>query len=163
MLICSIPSLVYILLSVLGYSVLGGSYGADGSFIITKWLEVWSMYTENVALAIGLGLAFPLFMILIDARFFLKHNLGKMALVGYLVGFLEAALLGEAGKLSHGDFIWPMMWGMALLFIVAVLRLLVLEKTQADTKIKCFLIDVAWFIFWLHVMFGLLYIKVSIG
>ncbi len=164
MLLCAVPGLLYILLAFLGYFIWGGSYGADGSFMITKWLEVWSMYTENVVLSMALGLAFPLFMILIDTRFFLKDNLGRLSLVGYAVGFLEAALLGEGGvKLSHGDFMWPMMWGMGLLFYTAMLRLSVLEKTQADTGLKRFLIDGAWFIFCLHVLCGLLHFKAQIG
>lgn len=159
MLFCAIPSLIYILLSVLGYSVFGGSYGAEGSFIITKPFEVWGMYTENVILSVVMGLAFPLFMFLLNTEFFLKDNLGRLALLSYAVGFLEAALLGESGKLEHGDFLWPMMWGMALLFIVSTFRLLVLEQTQATTKTKSLLINVAWFLFWSHVLFGLLYIK----
>ena len=160
---CAIPALLFILLAFLGYFIWGGSYAADGSFMITKWLEVWKLFTENVTLSIALGLAFPLFVIMIDLRFFLKDNLGRLSLVAYAVSFLEAALLGEGGmKLSHGDFIWPMLWGMGMLFITATLRLSVLEKTQGDTKVKCFLMDAAWFIFWLHVMFGLLLIKETI-
>lgn len=162
MLYCAVPSLLYILISFLAYFVLGGSYGAaeGGSLIITKWLEVWSMFTDNVTLSIALGLAFPLFVILLDLRFFLKDNLGRLALIGYGVSFLEAALLGESGiKLSHGDFMWPMLWGMAMLFLAATLHLSVLEKDQGNTRVKSFLIDAAWFIFWLHVLCGFLLIK----
>ena len=160
MFLCAIPGLIYVLLAFLGYFIWGGSYGADGGFMITKWLEVWSMFTENVTLSILLGMAFPLFLILIDVRFFLKNNMGKLALVGYIIGFFEAALLGEGGsKLSHGDFIWPMMAGMLLMFMASILHLLELERTQVDTKLKRILIDIAWVIFCLHVFFGLLYFK----
>ena len=79
---------------------------------------------------------------------------------GYIIGFLEAALLGEGGiKLSHADFIWPMMSGMLLMWMTSTLHLLKLEKEQVDTKGKCILIDGAWVIFCLHVLCGLLYIK----
>ena len=90
MLYCAIPSLLYILISFLAYFILDGSYGAKegGSLIITKWLEVWRMSTENVTLSIALGLAFPLFVIFMDLRFFLKDALGKLALVGYGISFL---------------------------------------------------------------------------
>ena len=160
MLYCAIPGLLYILLAFLGYFIWGGSYNADGGFTITKWLEVWKMFTENVTLAVLFGMAFPLFLILIDVRFFLKDNLGKLAFVGYIIGFLEAALLGEGGsKLGHGDFIWPMMAGMQLMFMASTLHLLTLEHKHADTKVKRILIDVAWTIFCLHVFFGLLYFK----
>lgn len=163
MFFCAIPSLFYILLEFLGYFIFGGSYGGEGSLVITKWLEVWSMGTENVTLSIVFGLAFPLFLILMDGHFFVKNSLGQLALVGYGISFLEAALLGEGGgKLDHGDFIWPMLWGMALLFITATLRLCVLEQFRYHTKVRRILIDVAWFIFGLHVLFGLLYLKETI-
>lgn len=166
MLYCAIPSLLYILVSFLVYFILGGSYGAEdgGSLIITKWLEVWGMFTENVTLSVVLGLAFPLFVIFVDPRFFIKDTLGKLSLVGYGISFLEAALLGESGiKLSHGDFIWPMLWGMLMLFLTATLRLSVLDKSKNLTTTKQFLIDSAWFIFWFHVLCGFLYIKQSIA
>lgn len=157
---CAIPALMFILIAVCAYFFFGGSYEADGSLMITKWMEVWSMFTENITLSIVLGMAFPLFMIWIDARFFFQDTLGRLVLVGYAVGFLEAALLGEGGsKLGHADFIWPMMSGMLLMWMASTLRLLVLERTQADTKTKGILIDVAWFVFFLHVLCGLLYIK----
>ena len=160
MLYCAIPALSFILAAALAYFFLGGSYEADGSLMITKWMEVWSLFTENVALSILLGMAFPLFVVWLDVRFFWKDLLGRLALVGYGVGFLEAALLGEGGsKLTHADFIWPMMSGMLLMWMASTLRLLVLEKTQADTKGKGILIDAGWFLFFLHVLCGLLYIK----
>ena len=160
MLYCAVPALVFILIAFLAYFLFGGSYGADGSFMITKWMEVWSMFTDNVLLSMALGMAFPLFLIMIDVRFFWKDNMGKLALTGYIVGFLEAALLGEGGiKLSHADFIWPMMSGMLLMWMASVLHLLKLEKEHGDTRAKCVLIDVAWVIFCLHVLCGLLYIK----
>lgn len=61
MLLCAVPALMYILLQFLAYFIWGGSYEADGSLMITRWLEVWSMFTENVTLSIILGMAFPLF------------------------------------------------------------------------------------------------------
>lgn len=163
MLLCALPCLFYILLEVLVYAVPGKSAGAESSFVITDWLEVWNIYTENVTLSIVLGLAFPLFLIVLDGNFFFKDKLGQLALVGYGVGFLEAALLGEGGnRLGHGNFMWPMMWGMTFLFMAATLRLTVLETTQTDTRPKRFLIDAAWFLFALHVLFGILYIRQSI-
>lgn len=157
MFLCAIPALLYILVEIVGFA---GSGAEEGKFIITELFEVWGMFTENVPLSVLLGMTFPLFMILIDARFFFKDTMGRLALVGYGIGFLEASLLGESGvKLSHGNFIWPMLSGMLLMFMASAMRLLVLEKTQADSKVKSVLLDIAWFIFWLHVLFGILYIK----
>lgn len=159
MLYCAIPALTFILIAFSAYFIFGGSYGGEGSLVITKWLEVWKLFSENVILSIGLGMAFPLFMFLIDSRFFLKDNMGKLALTGYIVSFFEAALLGEGGgKLDHADFIWPMMSGMMLMWTASTLHLLKLEKVHGDTRVKRVLIDVAWVIFCLHVLCGLFYI-----
>lgn len=164
MLLCAAPSLAYILLQFLAYFFWGGSYGADGSFTVTGWMEVWSLFTENVALSIVLGMAFPLYLVLIDGGFFVREDMGRLALTGYAVGVLEAAILGEDGvKLSHGDFLWPMMCGMMLMWMTAMMRLLVLERTQTGTKGKRVLVNVAWALFCIHVLCGLLYFKEQIG
>lgn len=156
---CAVPALLYILLQFLAYFVWGGNYG-NSSMIVTKWFEVWHMYSRNAVLSIGLGLVFPLFMLLINGKYFVKSDMGRLALVGYLVSLLEAALLGEsAPKLTHANFLWPMMSGMLFMFLVSVLRLLVLERQQADTKIRKILISAAWFLFFLHVICGALYIQ----
>lgn len=164
MLYCSIPTLIYILVQFLAYFIFEGSYGADGSLVLTRWLEVWKMYSENITLSVLLGMAFPLYMILIDGRFFFKSDMGRLALAGYGAGFLEAAMLGEGGsKLGSGDFLWPMMCGMQLMWVVSTLRLVELEGNQADTKTKRFLLNLAWALFYLHVLCGLLYIKEILG
>ncbi len=162
MLLCSVPSLMYILAQFLAF--FGGSERESSSLIFTKWMEVWGMYSENIVLSIIVGMAFPLFMILIDGRFFAKNDMGRLALTGYAVGLLESAILGEGGeRLSHGNFLWPMMCGMQLVWVVSALRLVELERNQADTKTKRFLLDFAWVLFCLHVLCGLLYIKEIIG
>lgn len=74
MLLCSIPALMYILAQFLAF--FGGGEQESSLLIFTKWMEVWSMYSENIVLSIILGMAFPVFMILIDGRFFanMKQN-----------------------------------------------------------------------------------------
>lgn len=158
--LCALPALFYILLQFLAYFFWGGSYGADGSFMVTKWMEVWSMYSENIILSVALGMAFPLWVILIDADFFLRDDLGILALTGYLTGFLEAALFGEGGsKLSHADFLWPMMCGMMLVWVTAMLHFLVLEGRQNGGVKQRAVINAGWLLFGFHVLCGLLYIQ----
>lgn len=160
---CAVPSLLYILLQFLAYFIWGGSYG-NSSLIITKWFEVWHMYSQNVILSIGLSMAFPLFLVLIDGKYFIKSDMGRLALVGYLISVLEAASLGESGfKLEHGNFLWPMMSGILFMFLVSVIRLLVLERQQADTKARKTLITAAWFLLCLHVVCGVLFIQDDIA
>lgn len=159
MLLCAAPTILYILLQFLSFFFWGESFGEDRSFTLTTWMEVWNMFSENVILSIALGMAFPLFMVLIDGCFFAK-DMGKLALTGYLIGVLEAAVMGEGGsRLDHANFIWPMMCGMLLMWMTSILRLLVLERTQTDTKFKKILVDFAWFLFCAHVICGILYMK----
>lgn len=156
---CAIPALLYILLQLFAFFIYGGNHG-NSSLIVTKWFEVWSIYSQNVILSVGLGLAFPLFMLLVNGKFFIKSDMGKLALGGYLISFLEAALLGEDGiRLSHGNFLWPLMSGMLFMFLVSVMRLLVLEQKQADTKVRKILIAAAWFLLCLHVFCGVAYLQ----
>lgn len=159
MLLCALPALGYMLLQFILYFVMGGSHGSEGSLVITGFLEVWSMYTENVGLSVLLGMAFPLFMVLINAGYFVKDDMGRLALACYGVGFLEAALLGESAVLSFGNFLWPMMSGMLVMWVVSVLRLMALERTQADTGLRKNLLNIAWSLFFLHVLCGFLYFQ----
>ena len=154
---CAVPTLIYIFVQFIAYFLLGGSYGDGGSLIITKFLEVWKMYSENVALSLVFSLAFPLFMFLIDPAHFLKTDMGRLSLICLVVGFFEAAFLGEGGsKLGHGDFMWPIMSAMLLLYTVSTIRLMVLEKKQNDTVIKTALLSIAWLLFCLHTLAGIL-------
>lgn len=159
MLLCALPSLACILLQFIVYYIWGRSYGEASSVIVTDFLEVWSLFSENIILSIVLGMAFPLFMLLIDGSFFMKNDMGKLSLTGYGVGFLEAAFLGESGeKLSHGNFLWPMMCGMLLVWVTALLRLIELSKKQDSISTsKRILLDTAWVLFCFHVLFGFLY------
>ena len=79
MLWCALPALLYILLQFVDYYIFGGNNNAETTIIITKWLEVWKMFSENIPLSILLGMAFPIFIILIDLPFFLHDDMGKLA------------------------------------------------------------------------------------
>ena len=154
---CAIPTLIYIFAQFTAYFLLGGSYGEGGSLIITKFLEVWKLYSENVALSIVYSLAFPLFMFLVDPTHFFKTDMGRLSCVCLAVSFFEAAFLGEEGlKLDHCDFMWPMMSAMLLAYTVSTLRVMVLEKRQSDTTTKTVILSIAWLLFCLHTLAGIL-------
>jgi len=122
-------------------------------------MQVWKLYSENVTASIVLGMGFPLFMVAFNGSYFLKDTLGRLALVGYIVGVLECALLGESGgKITHGDFLWPMMSGMTLLWVVSTIRLAVLEQTQNKSRLQQICLQAAWFLFYLFVLFGIIYL-----
>lgn len=138
MFLVAVPTLLYILLQFLAYFVWGGSYGLEEShMVLTKWMEVWSMFSDNIPLSILVAMGFPLFVILIDAGFFFKDHMGRIALLGYAVSLLEAGFLTEETKMSHGDFLWPMMSGMLLLWVVSLLHFLHLcHRNAASTAVS---------------------------
>ena len=163
MLLIAVPSLIFVLIQFVLFFAMGGSYGAEEGMIITKWLEVWELFTDNVFLSVLLGMAFPIYMLIIDADYFLRSRMGQIAWLSYGIGFLEAALLGEDGnRLSHANFIWPLMSGMLLVWLVSFLRLLSLERKTLDTRAKQIMVTAAWCIFAAHVLCGFLFLDLSL-
>jgi len=153
MFLVAVPTICYILLQFFAYFVWGGSYGMDEShMIITRWMEVWKLFSENIPLSIVLSLGFPLLIVMMDIRFFLKDNLGRIALVGFIVSLLEAGFLTEESKMTHGDFLWPMMSGMLLLWVAATLRFIVMNHSAPQFKCEWLnrtLVGLGWFVFYL--------------
>lgn len=160
MLLCAIPSLAYILISYVEFFLFGGSVVESGAPYITSIGEVWMMYSQNIYLSIFLGMAFPLLIMILDGSFFVKDQLGRLAVVCYFVGLVQALLLGEGGeKLSHGNFIWPMLSAMLILWTVSVIRLLCLESSKITVTWKKLVLKVAWVLFFAHVLCGYFYIQ----
>lgn len=163
MFFCAIPALLYILLQYVDYFVMGGSYSGEASVIFTKCGEVWSLFTENIVLSIALGMAFPLYVFLLNPTFFFKNDLGKLGIVSYVIGLLEALFLAESGvKFAHANFMWPMCSGMTMMWIVSLMDMLMLEK-QVTVGKKRILLHIGWFLFAIHIVCGYLYIKEIIG
>ena len=154
----SVPCILVILAEFMAYFLFGGSYGGGEGVVITGWLEVWSLFSENIPLSILLGMSFPILIMITDAKNFFKTDIGILGTVSYIVGFLQAALLGEGGdKLSHGDFIWPMLFGMLLLWVSALLHFLNMEKRAASRAAR-FVIILGWVLFLIHLHYGFQYI-----
>lgn len=163
MLLCALPSLLYMLTQYLVFFSFEGSYGSEGGLIITEWLEVWKLFSDNVFLSILLGMAFPVYILLLDIRFFVKNMAGRLALIGYGVAFLESAVLGEDGnRLSHGNFMWPLMSGMLLFWLVALLHLMAMGRAEEYTGLRKGLLLFGWFLFFCHVLCGLEFYRISL-
>ena len=153
----AVPAILIVFAQFLMYFIFGGSYGEGGSVVVTPFLRVWRMFTDNAGLSIILALLFVMFVMLIRTVTFIDSNAGRLALTCFGVGFLQAAFLGESTKLGHGDFMWPLMSAMFLLFLAAVAAL-VLHKDNEDRPVKDALTFTAWTIFALHVFCGVLLI-----
>ena len=94
---------------------------------------------------------------------YMEEDFGSLGIVCYIAGFLECALLGEGGnKLFHGNFIWPMMFGMLILWISAFLHFFSIAKNP-DTGKKRALIILGWILILIHLHYGFLYYKDILG
>lgn len=161
MLLCALPSLLYILTQYLVFFFFkGAAYGGEEGLILTDWFAVWNFFSDNVFLAVLAGMAFPLYIFLLDIRYFLKSTAGRLALIGYGISFLEASVLGEDGiRFSHGNFLWPLMSGMLLFWLAALLRLITLEHEEEYTGFRKGLILFGWFLYFCHVFCGFTFFR----
>ena len=151
----AVPAIVIVLAQFLMYFIFGGSYGEGGSVVVTPFLRVWRMFTDNAGLSIILALLFVMFVMLICPTEFFDSDAGILSLVCFAVAFLQGAFLGESTKLGHGDFMWPVMSAMFLLFLAA-LGALILGDKEGAKPIKQKLAFSAWVIFAAHVFCGVI-------
>ena len=61
--------------------------------------------------------------------------------------------------MSHGNFLWPLMSGMLLLWLVALLRLMVLERAGEYMGFRKGLLLFGWFLFFCHLFCGLAFYR----
>lgn len=163
MFLCALPTILYMLLQYIMFFAFGGSYNAGEGVVLTTPFQVWNLFTDNVVLSIFLGMAFPLYVLMLDYRYFIERPAGKMALLSYGIGVLEAALLGEEGsRMTHANFLWPMMSGMFLMWVVALWRFLILEQTKDMTKKQQVCIVIGWVLFIAHVICGLVFYRMEV-
>ena len=156
--IAALPAILFILIIYFLFFNLGGSYADSEGVVITSFLQVWAHYTENVPLSILFMMSFPIYILVIDSKNFLGSYVGKLGSISFIVGFLEAAFLGEGGdKLYHGNFIWPMMFGALLLWASAMLHFLTMDK-KASALFTRILICIGWILILIHVHYGFQYL-----
>ena len=156
--IAALPAILFILIIYFLFFNLGGSYADSEGVVITSFLQVWAHYTENVPLSILFMMSFPIYILVIDSKNFLGSYVGKLGSISFIVGFLEAAFLGEGGdKLYHGNFIWPMMFGALLLWASAILHFLTMDK-KASALFTRILICIGWILILIHVHYGFQYL-----
>jgi hypothetical protein len=153
----AIPALLCILFQFFTYFLFSGhGVTADGSFIITEFLEVWKIYSDNVILSVILSLAFPIMIVVMDARSFIKQSDKLLIIVCLIISFFEAAFFGESGgKFANCNFFWPLMSAMLLAFFVAAERLVVLSAKDCEKRYQRVLIYFGWFLLVLHALFGM--------
>lgn len=133
-----------------GTNVIGEEQG-----IGIGWLTAWHTASDNVLLAILLGLAFPLTVLLCGGFKALSDRVYRFSWEMFLVNLAMFALLYEKGfRVGHMNFAWGYMCGMFFLFVVSLLRLL---KCTFQKKTKWYVLMPQWLAFALHLTCGMIY------
>lgn len=116
--------------------------------------RVWSLYCDNIPLAIGLAVGFPLLVLLLNYKEIMTNTLYRFSWQIFGMGFAMAFLLYEKGfREPDFNFSWGYMYGIFFVFFGSVIVLL--QKT-AQRK-KPLLLLVQWVAFGWHLVCGLYY------
>lgn len=156
MFMCAVPSILIVLGQIIIFYVLRGNYGGSASPTLTPFLEVWRMFVDNPGLSIIPTLAFPMFVMMADSKDFFGRDSGKLVAICLAVGFIEAAFLGEEGKMGHGNFMWPMMSAMFLAFFSATAALIRIGSDAKESAGKRLICLAAMILLGTHVLCGIL-------
>lgn len=154
-----IPSLIYLGLEYAAFYFWGGT-NEDAKVAIYPFLTAWHVYSPNVPKSILLAMSFPIWMLIMDWKYFLHSVEGRLSVIGYVVGALEFSFFVETGfKLTHLNFSWPMMSGMLLFWVIAASRLVERTCDTSHSGFRTVEVTVGWFLLTLHLFSGLYYIS----
>lgn len=154
-----IPALLYLLLEYMAFYFWGGT-NEDAQLAIYPFLTAWHLFSPNVPRSIRLAMAFPIWMVLTNFKYFFKSVEGRLSLIGYAAGTLEFAFFVETGdKLTHMNFAWQMMSGMLLLWVISTARLIGLTAKPSEHRGNAVVILVGWILLLIHFISGLYFIN----
>ena len=116
--------------------------------------KIWALYCDNIPLAIGLAVGFPLLVLILNFKELKTNTLFRFSWQLYGMSFAMAFLLYEKGfREPDFNFSWGYMYGIFFAFFGAVTVLL---KATAVKK-KPVLLILQWMAFGLHLLCGLYY------
>lgn len=155
----SIPSVIYLLLSYAAFYLWGGT-NADSQVAVYPPFTVWKIFSPNIFKSWVFSMTFPIWMAATNPKYFLKSVEGRLALIGYLVGTAEYALLVETGsKLEYCSFAWEMTSGMLLVWVVAAAKLVELTYDTEHNVWRNIVVLVGWGLLMIHLFNGTYYIN----
>lgn len=155
----AIPSVVYLLISYAAFYLWGGT-NSDSKVAIYPIFTAWKIFSPNIFKSWVFSMAFPIWMIATNPKYFVKNVEGQLALTGYLVGTLEFAFLVETGsKLEYCSFAWEMVSGMLLVWVVAAAKLVMLTYDTEQSAKRNMAVLVGWGLLMIHLFSGTYYIN----
>lgn len=115
---------------------------------------IWRLYCDNIPLAIGVAIGFPLLVLLLNYKELKKNTIYRFSWQLYLMSFAMAFFIYEKGfRAPDFNFSWGYMYGIFFSFVGA---LLVLVKATAQKK-RPVLLTMQWLAYLWHLVCGLYY------
>lgn len=164
--LCFIPTFADLLYQYSGVFV---STGTEEGGIGFSLGEVWGRYCENIPLAIGLAVGFPILVLILNFRELKKNSLYRFSWQLYWMGFAMAFFLYEKGfRKFDFNFCWGYMYGIFFAFIGALIVLLkatVSLKSSGEKagRGKVILIVLQWLAYGWHLICGIYYFALIYG
>lgn len=116
--------------------------------------DVWSLYCDNIPLAIGIGVGFPLLVLVCNFKEIKNNTLFRFSWQVYGMSFLMAFFLYEKGfREPDFNFSWGYMYGIFFAFVGA---LSVLLKETAKKR-RPVLLAAQWLAYLWHIVCGFYY------
>lgn len=116
--------------------------------------RIWSLYCDNIPLAIGLAVGFPILVLILNYKKLKTNTLYRFSWQLYLMSFAMAFFLYEKGfREPDFNFSWGYMYGIFFAFFGAVVVLL---QASAEKKKRPVLM-LQWAALGLHLLCGLYY------
>ncbi len=138
-------------------------YQFNGVFVPDEGVEggigfcfgsIWSKYCDNIPLAIGLAVGFPLLVLVLNYKELKSNTLYRFSWQIYIMSFCMAFFLYEKGfRAAHFNFSWGYMYGIFFAFFGALVVLL--RATAA--KRHPVRLTLQWMAFLWHLLCGLWY------
>jgi hypothetical protein len=158
LLLAVLPAVVYILLEYIAFYFWGDNNG-DSRVALAAPFTAWRIYSNNIFMSVIVGMAFPLWMVITNPKYFFRSLEGKLSVICFLVGFAEFALIVETDyRLEHLNFAWEYMSGMLVIYLIAGLKLLV-ETYKGEGKLSKFRVIVGWGLLFAHMFSGFICIN----
>ena len=149
--LCFIPTFIDLLYQFKGVFV--PTEGEEGGIGFT-FGKIWGLYTDNLPLAICLGVGFPLAVLVLNWKQLKTNTLFRFAWQIYLMGFAMAFFLYEKGfRWADFNFSWGYMCGIFFAFLGAMMVLL----PATGQKKKPLWLALQWGPFLWHLACGIYY------
>lgn len=154
---CFVPTFLDLLYQYSGVFV--ARDGGEGGIGFT-FGAVWGRYCENIPLAIGLAVGFPILVLLLNFKELKNNSIYRFSWQIYWMGFAMAFFLYEKGFRERDfNFCWGYMYGIFSAFVGA---LLVLIMATARKK-HPLLLAMQWLAYGWHLICGIYYFSLIYG